>query len=138
MPIEELVVDIVVGGVIAAFALASISFILIMTFGVYIYLSMSWMTIAKKLKSKRWFLAWIPFARTGLVLKLDGFHWAWAFLYLVPVIGWFALLIITIVAKWRIFEKRKFPGWLALFILIPQAGIIAHAIILGFVAWGKK
>ncbi|MBI2004437.1 hypothetical protein HYS72_03155 [Candidatus Pacearchaeota archaeon] len=49
--------------------------------------------------------------------------------------------MLLIIAHWRIFEIRNYPGWLS---LIPLAGIIpflgglagiASLIILGFVAW---
>ena len=104
----------------------------------YIYFSYAWHTIGTKLKHKNPWIAWIPFAKTILQLQLGDFHWAFVFLYLIPVLGWIALLILTLIAKWRIFEKRHYPGWLSLILLIPQVGFIGNAIIIGLVAWYKK
>jgi hypothetical protein len=108
---------------------------------VYIYLALAWMTIASKLKHKHPWLAWIPFANIALVLQLGGFHWAWIFLVLVPVLGWLAIAVMAIVSVWRIYEKRRYPGWLALIYIgsfIPLLNFIAgiaNLVIIGLVAW---
>jgi len=133
-----MIAGVLIGTGMGALIAIGIFFIIILFAAFYIYFALAWMTIAKKLKYNTPWLAWIPFARDAMVLQLGGFHWAWVFLFLVPVFGWIALFILEIIAKWRIFEKRKYPGWLSLFILIPQAGFIAHGIILGFVAWKDK
>ena len=108
---------------------------------IYVYTSWAWMTIARKLKHKHPWLAWIPIANGAMVLQLGGFHWAWIFLILIPFLGWIALAVLGIISCCRIFEKRKYPGWLA---LIPILGFVpwlgglaslAFLIILGFVAW---
>lgn len=110
----------------------------------YVYKSLALYSIAKKLKHKNPWLAWIPFADGAMILQLGKFHWAWIFLVLIPFFGWIALGALIIVSFWRIFEKRKYPGWLALvpiFGFIPFIGPlagIAFLIILGIVAWGKK
>jgi hypothetical protein len=115
-----------------------ITFLLIMLAGIYVYSSLAWMTIAKKLKYKKPWIAWIPIASTAMVLQLGGFRWEWIFLLLIPILGWIALFVLIIVATWRIFEKRKYPGWFSLSVLIPQAGGILYLIAIGFAAWGKK
>jgi TctA family transporter len=102
--------------------------------GIYVYFSMAWMNIAQKLKYKKAWLAWIPFANIAMIFQLAGIHWAWIFLFLIPVFGWIALFGMTIVATWTIFEKRKFPGWLSLFQFIP----LVYLVIIGFVAWYKQ
>jgi hypothetical protein len=110
----------------------------------YIYTSFAWMDIAKKLKYKHSWLAWIPIARWAMILQLGKFHWAFVFLALIPFLGWIALWVLLLVATWRIFEKRKYPGWLALIPILgflPAIGWLAHIaflIILGFVAWKKR
>jgi len=77
-------------------------------------------------------------------LQLGGFHWAWIFLILIPMLGWIALGVLGIISCWRIFEKRNYQGWLS---LIPILGFvpfvgwiasIAFLVIIGIVAWGKK
>ena len=83
----------------------------------YIYLAFAWMTIAKKLKYKKAWLAWIPIANMFLVPILAGKKWYWGFMFFVPI----ANIVFAIMWMWKIFEKRKYPGWLA---LIPLAGMI--------------
>jgi len=110
----------------------------------YAYFAMAFMTIAQKLKYKRAWLAWIPFANIAMIFQLGGFHWAWIFLLLIPIAGWIAVLALVIVSGWKIFEKRRYPGWLNItlvFLVVPGLSlfaVIAYAIIVGFVAWKKN
>ena len=142
--LSKAITDAITGSVLGALIIGAIVLFVIILIAVWIYTSLAWATIGKKLKHKNSWLAWIPFARTGLVLSLGKFHWAWAFLYLIPIIGWAILGVLCIIAHWRIFEIRNYPGWLA---LVPLAGIIpvlgvfsgiAYLIILGIVAWKDK
>jgi hypothetical protein len=111
---------------------------------IYVYSAFAWMTIAKKLNYKNSWLAWIPFANFAMILQLGGFAWGLIFLMLIPILGWIALAVLGIIATWRIFEKRKYPGALSLITLgsmIPWIGIIAgigNLIVLGLVAWSDK
>ncbi|MBW2992882.1 hypothetical protein KY345_06725 [Candidatus Woesearchaeota archaeon] len=141
MAIEDMIPQFLAGSAIGAILAASIVFILIIGLAFYIYFSLVWMVIAKKLGHKYPWLAWIPVARTAMILQLGNFGWGWVFLILLPIIGWIALVVLVIIAKWRIFEKRKYPGWLA---LVPLAAVIPHIsplagianiIIMAFVAW---
>lgn len=108
---------------------------------VYVYFALVMQTISRKLRHPKPWLAWIPFANIALVLQLGKFHWGWTFLILVPILGMIALWVLTTISFWRVFEKRKYPGWLA---LIQWGGIIpfinfffalAFAVIIGLVAW---
>ncbi|MBN1544480.1 hypothetical protein JW898_03385 [Candidatus Woesearchaeota archaeon] len=129
------------GGALLAFMGAFFVFFLLIAAALYVYTSWALMTIGKKLKYAYPWIAWIPVANIAMILRMGGFHWAWVFLVLIPVFGWIALAVMVIIATWRIYEKRKYPGWLA---LVPLASVvpivgglasIAHLIILGFVAW---
>lgn len=137
---EEFVAASVIGTILAL----GIVFVIVIVFGVYIYSSLARMAIARKLGHKMPWLAWIPFARTSLILQLGGFHWAWVFLVLLPILGWIALGILMIISFWKIFEKRKYPGWLALILLlvtVPSVGWLANLaflIVIGFVAWQDR
>ena len=137
---EELFAGIVAGSLIGTILAIGITFLIVITSAVYAYFALAWMTIAKKVKYKYPWLAWIPFGKTIMILQMGNYHWAWVFLYLIPIIGWLALFAIGIIAKWRIFEKRKFPGWyslLTLFMTIPKIGLIFYGVVLGIVAWKK-
>src|SRR4030042_4548758 len=112
-----------IGGAILALGLA-VALIIFLAF--YIYFAMAWMTIANKLKYKKSWLAWIPIANIAMILQLGGFNWAWVFLILIPVLGWIVLMVLCIIATWKIFEKRKYPGWFSLSLIIPQVGGILY------------
>jgi len=126
------------GGMFGALIAIGIVLAILLFAAIYIYYALAWQAIAKKLKYKRSWLAWIPVANLAMMLQLGGFHWAWIFLILVPVAGWIALFVLLIIASWRIFEKRHYPGWYSLSIVIPQVGPILYLIALGFVAWKNK
>lgn len=132
------------GGIVGGLVVAAILMIIILSILVsYVYFSAAWYTIAKKLNHKRPWLAWIPFARTALILQLGGFHWAWVFLILIPIAGWIPLGIISIIAIWNVFEQRRYPGWLILIsvllsVIFEFIGFGFHAIIIGLVAWKDK
>jgi len=104
----------------------------------YVYNALAWYTIGKKLKYKYSWLAWIPIAKWAMVLQMGGFHWAWVFLFLIPLLGWIPLFVLLIIATWKIYDKRKYPGWFSLAILIPELGGLLYIIIIGFVAWKDR
>ncbi len=105
--------------------------------GIYVYTAFAMMTIAKKLKYKYPWFAWIPIVQFVLLPMLAKKEWYWVFMFLVP----FANFIFMIIWTWKIFERRKYPGWLALvpiLFFMPVFSFlawIAQMIILGFVAW---
>lgn len=133
------------GGMLGAIVLAGIVAVVLIILATYVYTSFAWMTIAKKLKYKKAWLAWIPIANISMLLQLGKFHWAWVFLILIPILGWIALLVLITIATWRIFEKRKYPGWLSLIIplgmIIPKLdglSMIGYFVIIGLVAWKNR
>jgi len=125
----------IIGGTLLALGIA---FIVILALAFYVYFAMAWMTIANKLKYKKSWLAWIPIANMAMILQLGGFNWAWVFLILIPILGWIALIVLMIIATWKIFEKRKYPGWFSLSMVIPQIGGVLYLVAIGFVAWYDK
>jgi hypothetical protein len=136
IPTDFSIVDTISGAVFpVALAALGLTIALLTILAIYIYSSLAWYTIAKKLKHKHPWLAWIPLANVAMVLQLGNFHWAWIFLLFIPVAGWIALFILSIIATWRIFEKRKYPGWFSLSLIIPKIGGILYLIAIGFVAW---
>ena len=130
--------DYFVGGMIGALIAIGILFIIIILAALYIYTSLAWMKIARKLKYKKAWLAWIPIANFAMMLQLGGFHWAWIFLVLIPILGWIPLFVLLIIPTWRIFEKRKYPGWFSLSMIIPRLGAVLYLITIGFVAWQDR
>jgi len=126
------------GGLIGRLVIVGVMLAVLFGIAIYVYFALAWQTTAKKLKHKAPWLAWIPIANLSLILQLGGFHWAWILLILIPLLGWLALFILLIIATWKIFEKRKYPGFFSLAIIIPQIGGILYLISIGFLAWGKK
>jgi len=126
------------GAIFGGLLLLGILFILIIIGFIYVYSSWAWMTIAKKLKYKKAWLAWIPIANGAMILQLGGFHWAWIFLIFLPILGWIPLFVLIIIATWRIFEKRKYPGWFSLSMVIPKLGGLVYLVIIGFVSWKDR
>jgi hypothetical protein len=129
-----------VGGAIAGFVVVVA---LLIVAGLYIYTSLAFQGIFKKLKYKKSWIAWIPVANLAVILKLGGFHWAWIFLILVPFLGWIALTVLLIISFWNVFEKLKYPGALSLILLgvfipiVTGVAQLAFLVILGVVAWKK-
>jgi hypothetical protein len=132
------------GGSLLALFGAMLVVAIICIAAIYVYTSLALMTIGKKLAYKKSWLAWIPIANYSMILQMGSFHWAWVFLVLIPVLGWIALGALAVISMWRIFEKRKYPGWLA---LVPVAAVIpmigglagiAFLVILGLVAWKNR
>lgn len=121
-------------GLIALIVIIILAFII----ALYIYSSLAWMTIGKKSKYKKAWLAWIPVANISMKLQMGRFSWAWVFLILIPILGWLALFVLVIIATWRIFEKLHYPGWIALAPIIPYAGPVLYLISIGIVAWYKN
>jgi len=130
--------DIMFGGIVGGLIALGIAVMILIIAAIYIYHSLAWREIARRLKYKKSWLAWIPVANIAMIFQLGGFHWAWVFLILIPILGWIALLVLFIIATWRIYEKRKIPGWASLGIIIPQAGGILYLIAIGFAAWKNK
>lgn len=119
-----------------------IALAIIISLAIYIYFALTWYNIAKKVNHRRPWLAWIPFANVSLWLQMGGFHWAWVFLLLIPILGWIAVSILFIISNWRVLESLKYPGWLSLAPLLDLIGsgigTIAYGVLMGVVAWGKK
>jgi len=131
---EELLMSTFYGGVVGAIIALGIIFAVFSSIALYVYIAFTWMTIAKKLKCKYYWLAWIPVANFFLLPLILKKKWTWGFMVLIPV----ANLVFFILWTWKIFEKRKYPGWISLSIIIPKIGGLLYLIALGFVAWKDK
>src|SRR3989344_2468192 len=88
--------DALIGGTFGALVALGIMIAVLIFLALYVYFAFAWMTIARKLKYKYPWLAWIPFANIAMILQLGGFHWAWVFLILIPFAGWIAIIVLGI------------------------------------------
>lgn len=132
------VVEILTGGAGGIFGtlltFLGITLIIGLIAAIYVYFAMAWMAIAKKLKYKRPWLAWIPIINFFLIPILAKKHWTWGFIFLIPIVN----IVFFIIWHWKIFELRKYPGWFSLSILIPQVGGLLYMIAVGLAAWKKN
>lgn len=126
------------GGFTAALIAVGIVIMLVVIAAVYVYFAFAWQAIARKLKYSRPWMAWIPFANFAMILQMGGFAWWWVFLLIIPILGWIAFTVLLVIATWRIFEKRQYPGWLSLLSLIPKVGALIYLVLIGIVAWNDK
>ena len=122
------------GGIFGALFAIGIMIFVLFIIAVYVYHAFAWMTIAKKMKCKKHWLAWIPIANFFLLPILLKKKWTWGFMFFAPV----ANVVFFILWTWKIFELRKYPGWLSLSILVPKVGNILYFIAIGFVAWKDR
>ena len=108
--------------------------------GLYVYMAFVFMTIARKLKYDKPWLAWIPVANMFLLPILANWEWPWGFLMFVPIVN----VVFMVIWLWKIYEKRKYPGALSLLAvasIIPFIGWLAgigHIVVLGMVAWADR
>ena len=134
MIIDDALISAGFGGIVIALIAISMMFLILSAVAVYVYVAFSWMTIAKKLKCKKYWLAWIPVANFFLLPLILKKKWTWGFMIFVPI----ANIVFFILWTWKIFELRKYPGWFSLSVLIPKFGGILYLIAIGFVAWKNQ
>ncbi len=115
---------------------------LIIGIAVYLYMSFALMTLAKRMKIERPWIAFIPVANLYLMSKMAKMHW-WPVLFVIgtlfsEVSEFFAFLltIFAVIWMWKIFEEFKKPGWWAVLMPVPFLSII-YWVLLGLTAWGK-
>jgi len=104
---------------------------------VYIYSALALQTIAKKTKTSRPWLAWIPIANVYLMVAIAKVPW-WTFLIFlaasfIPFVGWVGTFGLMGWWWWRIAEEREKYGWLGLLMLIP----LLNFIVIGIIAWSE-
>lgn len=132
-----LTADMFAGGALAGLLLGLGVAAIFIVLAVYIYLAITLMVTAKKTKTKNTWLAWIPIANFYLmtqVAKVSGLWTLALLLSFIPMVGGLAVAGVSIWLFWRIAERRGFPGWISLLLLVP----IVNLIVLGIIAWAKK
>jgi len=138
--ITPLIVESGTGEILVFGAISLIA--LVIGLAVYLYVSFALMTLAKKMKMERPWLAFIPFANLYLMSKMAKMHW-WPVLLVIGTLFSeiseffvFGLTVFAVIWMWKIFEEFKKPGWWAILMPIPFLSII-YWVLLGMTAWGK-
>ncbi|MFW5846523.1 MAG: hypothetical protein ACOCUU_00035 [Nanoarchaeota archaeon] len=127
------------GGILAMLA-GMLIFTILISLGLYVYLSIAFMSIGKKAKDPMYGLAWIPGIGPAIIsFRASGMHW-WPWLLLIGffipfinVIAQLTFAVFSIIWIWKTFEKIGKPGWWAILTLIP----VVNLIIIGIAAWSK-
>ncbi len=126
--------DILVGGGLGAM-LATLGIVMFfVALAVYVYTSLALMTIARKTQTEPAWLAWIPLVNVYLMVKVAGLEWWWVLgllLGIIPIIGWLASLAWIAYVWWKISEKRSYPGWVGILVIVPFVNLI----VMGVLAW---
>jgi hypothetical protein len=118
--------------------------VFIFSIGMYIYISLAFVAIAKKAKHPNPNLAWLPVVGSSLITsQIAKMPW-WPILLIfgmwIPFFGIACIItfiVFSTIWMWKTFEKIGKPGAWAIIALIPFINI-AYFIFLGVAAWGKK
>lgn len=104
---------------------------------VYVYSALALQAIAKRTKTKKPWLAWVPVANIYLMTqigKLPGWTTFFVLGAFIPTFGPAIIAAFTIALWWRIAEARKYPGWWGLLMVIP----LVNFVVMGILAWARK
>jgi hypothetical protein len=131
-------------GILIGMVLAFLVVILFITLAFYIYTSLAFMAIGKKIGYSIPGIAWIPVVGKALIASNGAkMHW-WPVLLLlgipIPFIGGLfliAFLVFFMIWMWKTFEALGKPGWWVLLWLIPAVNFILYLVFIGIAAWGE-
>ena len=110
--------------------------LLLFLVAVYVYIAMAVMTIAKRTKTKKAWLAWIPIANLYLLTQIAGVSGWLTIIFLLGFIPFIGILVTIFGAWiwWKIAITRHRPGWWGILMVVP----IVNLVMIGILAWGKK
>jgi hypothetical protein len=103
---------------------------------VYIYMAFALMTIANKVGEPNSWLAWIPIANLYLMVKVaDENPWLMLLYFagLIPFVGSLIVIGVNIYIWMKIAERRGFPNWVGVLIIVPLANLVVP----GYIAWAE-
>lgn len=101
----------------------------------YIFSSIAMSKVAKELGHENPWFAWVPVLNMIQLFQLGGFNPLLLLLLFVPVIGQFAVIIISIIAQANIYAKRGYDKLLILVSLFIPFGVV---VLLYLIAWKPK
>jgi len=108
----------VTAGTITFLLIAFISF-LVYEILFYVYFSLSFATIGKKLGKDNLILAWIPIANIIFLLQCANRPWWWIFLLLIPFVN----IVCGIIIWMDVAKNMNQPAWLGILTIIPVVQI---------------
>jgi hypothetical protein len=119
--------DIIPKIMLEKFSIILIFVLIIIVIPLYIYNSLTYMNIAKKLNHPNLWFAWVPVLKIILHFQLGEMSGWYTLLMLIPIVNVF----VYIIGLMNICKKRGVNKFLSLFFLVP----VANLIILGILAW---
>lgn len=128
-------IDVLLGAVGVAGFIAIVIIATLLSLLVYIYTSIALMVTAKKTRTPKPWLAWIPIVNLALVAMIARKPWTWVFLWLinfVPFIGQILFLVGNIYLWWKVCERRKMHGAVSLLQII---GTLGYIVLVSLTAW---
>jgi hypothetical protein len=117
------------GMVASIFSLVGVVFLVPLGLIVYIFTSVAYMNIAKKLNVENTWFAWIPILRCVQRFQIAGMSGWLTLLMIIPLVN----TILAIIALMKTCERRGMDKLLGLLGLIP----VANWILIGVLAWKK-
>jgi hypothetical protein len=95
----------------------------------YVYISLAYMKIAKKLNHPNPWFAWVPILNTIQLFQLADMSGWFVLLLCIPIVN----VVLPIIALMKICEKRGMDKLLGLLALIPLGAFV----LIGILAWKK-
>lgn len=121
-------------GFMALFAGVYMLFAIVFGLAGYIFSALALMKIGKEMGYENPWFAWIPILNSIMILQLGSQNPRLLLLLLIPGIGAFIVMIISIIALANITEKRGYEKLLVLLVLIP----FGMFVLLYLLAWKPK
>ena len=120
-------------GVLAAIMGVMLIPALVIGLGTYVYTSLAYMEIAKKLNHPNSWFAWVPILNLVLILQLADMSPWLILLALVPGVNAVAMVVISVMSMMKICERRGMDKNLGFLMLVP----VANLVLPGILAWKK-
>jgi hypothetical protein len=120
-------------GALAFFASIFV-FLVIASLVAYVYFAFALMTLAKKMKMKNAWMAWVPIANVYLMSQMAQLPVWTVVAFLLGGILPFVPTAIMAWYWWKIAELRHKPTWWGILMVIPPINFV----IIGILAWGKE
>ncbi|HLC78710.1 MAG TPA: hypothetical protein VJH92_06310 [Candidatus Nanoarchaeia archaeon] len=133
-------------------AIGALTLLFIMLLGLYAYVCFAWMSIFKKMKVAKPWLAFVPFVNVAIWYQISGLNWKWIFLMLLPFflepikgiyIGTIPWILLLAKSHIVVFQKLKYSKWLVLSVAVwfipylKYLGYLSYLVIIAIVAWKK-
>jgi hypothetical protein len=114
-----------------AFLLTGVGLIVFAVFAVimYVYSALAFSAIAKKVGEEPAWYAWVPLLNLWLLAKIAQVPPVSLLLIFIPVVN----LIYSLYLMMKVAERRGFPSWVGLLIVIPLLGLVVP----GYIAWAE-